>query len=105
MRVSQGGHDVPSAKLLARFPRTPVNLRTALRELPEVRIYDNDDLRTPFRQIAVFQNGQAMSVNPPVPRWLEPLSHLVQRVNSTAVFACQRSSDLRSPAGNNRRSR
>jgi predicted ABC-type ATPase len=73
MRVSQGGHDVPSDKLVARFPRTLVNLRTALRELPEVRVYDNEDLRTPFRQVAVFNNGPAVNLNPPIPPWLKPL--------------------------------
>lgn len=73
MRVSQGGHDVPAAKLMARFPRTMANLRAALRELPHVRIYDNDDLRTPFREIAVFQSGQRPRLEPPLPKWLEPL--------------------------------
>lgn len=73
MRVSQGGHDVPSEKLIARFPRTLVNLRSALRELPEVRVYDNDDLRTPFRQVAVFKHGPAVNLNPPIPPWLKPL--------------------------------
>lgn len=73
MRVSQGGHDVPPEKLIARFPRTLANLRTALRELPEIRVYDNDDLRTPFRQVAVFKNGQAANLNPPIPPWLKPL--------------------------------
>lgn len=73
MRVSQGGHDVPSEKLIARFPRTQANLRTALRELPEVRVYDQSDLRTPFRQVAVIQNAQAANLNPPIPYWLKPL--------------------------------
>ena len=36
MRVSQGGHDVPTDKLEARFPRTLANLRNALRELPHI---------------------------------------------------------------------
>ena len=31
MRVSQGGHDVPNEKLIARFPRTLANLQAALR--------------------------------------------------------------------------
>jgi predicted ABC-type ATPase len=51
MRVSQGGHDVPAEKLVARFPRTLANLKTAIRTLPHVWIFDNDDLRTPFRSI------------------------------------------------------
>ena len=72
MRVSQGGHDVPTEKLVARFPRTLANLKIALRELPHVWIFDNDDLRTPFRQAAVFENGQRIALNEPVPEWLMP---------------------------------
>jgi predicted ABC-type ATPase len=73
MRVSQGGHDVPAEKLVARFPRTLANLKTAIRDLPHVWIFDNDDLRTPFRQVAVFENGQQVTLNVPVPEWLTPL--------------------------------
>ena len=73
MRVSQGGHDVPADELIARFPRTLANLQAALRELPHALIFDNDDLRTPFRQVAVFQNGQRVRLNPPIPSWLKPL--------------------------------
>ncbi|MCY2990112.1 MAG: hypothetical protein NTY19_19895 [Planctomycetota bacterium] len=36
MRVSQGGHDVPTDKVRSRFPCTIVNLKTAIRELPQV---------------------------------------------------------------------
>jgi predicted ABC-type ATPase len=73
MRVSQGGHDVPTEKLIARFPRTLANLKTALRELPHVLIFDNNDLRTPFRQVAVFKDGQRVVLKRPVPKWLKPL--------------------------------
>jgi len=72
MRVSQGGHDVPAEKLVARFPRTLANLKTAIRDLPQVWIFDNDNLRTPFRQAAVFENGQQVTLNEPVPDWLRP---------------------------------
>ncbi|MGD0059753.1 MAG: zeta toxin family protein [Verrucomicrobiia bacterium] len=73
MRVSQGGHDVPAEKLIARFPRTMANLKTAICDLPHVWVFDNDDLRTPFRQVAVFENGQRVVMNEPVPTWLVPL--------------------------------
>jgi predicted ABC-type ATPase len=73
MRVSQGGHDVPTEKLIARFPRTLVNLTTALRELPHVWVFDNDDLRTPFRLVTVFENGRLVKLHKPVPKWLRPL--------------------------------
>ena len=73
MRVTQGGHDVPPEKLIARYPRTLANLRTSIRELPHVWIFDNDDLRLPFRLVAVFQAGRRVSLNKRVPMWLQPL--------------------------------
>ena len=73
MRVSQGGHDVPSEKLGARFPRTIANFKAAIRELPHVLVYDNNDLTTPFRQVAVFEQGRLLAINEPVPAWLEAL--------------------------------
>jgi predicted ABC-type ATPase len=73
MRISQGGHDVPAEKVIARFPRTLANLALAIGELPHVRIYDNDGLRTPFRLVAVFENGRAAELHRPIPRWLRPL--------------------------------
>ena len=73
MRVSQGGHDVPAAKLVSRFPRTLANLKTAIREVPYVFIFDNDNLQTPFRQAASFENGRLVSDEEQVPNWLRPL--------------------------------
>ena len=73
MRVSQGGHDVPSEKLVSRYPRTLANLQGAIRELPHVWIFDNDDLRTPFRKVAIFEQGRQIFLQKPVPRWLRDL--------------------------------
>ena len=73
MRVSQGGHDVPPDKLVARFPRTLANLRAAIRTLPHVWIFDNDDLRKPFRRVAIFEDGRPVGMNPSLPKWLRPL--------------------------------
>ena len=73
MRVSQGGHDVPTEKLIARFPRTLANLSAAIRELPCVLVFDNDDLRTPFRHVAVFANSRPLLLKQPVPSWLKSL--------------------------------
>jgi predicted ABC-type ATPase len=73
MRVSQGGHDIPDDKLEARFPRTLLNLQMAIHRLPEVRVYDNSDLRTPYRLVAVFHLGEAIQWNSPVPVWLSNL--------------------------------
>jgi hypothetical protein len=42
-------------------------------ELPCVLVFDNEDLKTPFRQVAVCANGKAVQLNEPVPSWLKPL--------------------------------
>jgi hypothetical protein len=46
---------------ILRHTRFSVEAKTigwrAIRDLPHVWIFDNDDLRTPFRQVAVFENG------------------------------------------------
>ncbi len=73
MRVSQGGHDVPTDKLTARFPRTMTNLKQAIQELPRVLVFDNDDLRTPYQLAAIFQNEQQTFLAKPTPRWLNAL--------------------------------
>lgn len=70
MRVSQGGHDVPSEKLESRFARTLKNLGISIRKLPRVFIFDNDDLRKPFRLVATFENGKIVNLKKPVPAWL-----------------------------------
>lgn len=73
MRLSQGGHDVPTEKLIARAPRTMANLGAAIGKVPHIWIFDNDDLRTPFRLCAVFEAGKAVSLRQPLPEWLQPL--------------------------------
>jgi len=73
MRVSQGGHDVPNEKLESRFPRTLANLKAATRELPHVLIFDNSDLSTPLRQVAVFEQGSLVCSTDPVPDWFQRL--------------------------------
>lgn len=70
MRVSQGGHDVPKEKLSERFPRTLSNLAAAIRELPCVWVFDNTDLRPPFRHVAAYQEGRQVWSKPPIPAWL-----------------------------------
>ena len=73
MRVTQGGHDVPSEKLTTRFPRTLANLKAAVQSLPIVLVFDNDDLAAPFRKVAEFQSAKAIFLAEPVPKWLDPL--------------------------------
>jgi predicted ABC-type ATPase len=73
MRVSQGGHDVPKEKLVARFPRVLANLKSALHEIPHAWVFDNDDLRTPFRPVAIVEDGRLVELHRPTPQWLRRL--------------------------------
>lgn len=70
MRVSQGGHDVPSGKIRSRFPRTMANLRHAIGRVPHVLVFDNDDLARPFRLVAEYEQGIRVQEQPPLPAWL-----------------------------------
>jgi predicted ABC-type ATPase len=70
MRVLQGGHDVPSRRLRARYPRTLKNLARAIRELPHVLVFDNSDLGHPFRKVAAFERGRVTERHGPLPPWL-----------------------------------
>ena len=58
MRACQGGHDVPDAKLRARFARTQANLQRAIQRLPHVIVYSNEDLSNPYQFVAYYENGQ-----------------------------------------------
>jgi predicted ABC-type ATPase len=73
MRVLQGGHDVPLEKLVARYPRTLANLKAAIPVLPEVIVFDNEDLGHPFQRVAAFENGKVTFLIEPLPQWLTPL--------------------------------
>lgn len=69
MRVLQGGHDVPHAKLTARYRRTLRNLARAIPSLPHVLVFDNSDLARPFRKVAEYAQGRAVMAADP-PAWL-----------------------------------
>jgi predicted ABC-type ATPase len=69
LRVSQGGHDVPDEKLLNRYPRSLANLARAIRIVPEVRVYDNSDLRRPYRHLGTFRAGQQSFLAETLPHW------------------------------------
>lgn len=70
MRVSQGGHDVPSEKLAARYPRSLANLKAAIQTLPVVLVFDNDDLADPFRKVAEFHQGRKVNLADSMPPWM-----------------------------------
>jgi predicted ABC-type ATPase len=75
-RVRQGGHDVPEAKLRARFPRTLANMRAAIPIADEAFLFDNSSFDTPYRAVAVYRQGRLVSRHPPLPPWTQGLPGL-----------------------------
>ena len=73
MRVLKGGHDVPADKLRERYPRVMRNLRRALVELSNLRVYDNSDLNRPFRLVATLESRLSIQLHEPTPEWLRVL--------------------------------
>lgn len=73
MRVSKGGHDVPTDKIVERYPRVMRNLQRTLVEPANVRVYDNGDLKNEYRLVAVKQDGGPVAVLEPIPAWLRGL--------------------------------
>jgi predicted ABC-type ATPase len=51
-RVAEGGHPVPTDRILARYPRTLANLTQAVRRVDAAVLYDSHDL-TPGTHTAV----------------------------------------------------
>lgn len=83
MRVWKGGHDVPPRKIAERLQRSLHNLAAAVRDLPHVWVFDNGDLRIPFRRVAVFEQGRSKTLQPPVPRWLKAILDRPSRARGT----------------------
>lgn len=57
-RVAEGGHDVPDAKLLERFPRTLANARKALALADLGLVLDNTAQREPYKHVESWRNGR-----------------------------------------------
>jgi len=68
-RVSEGGHDVPAEKIVARIPRSLANLRAALPLADKARLYDNSSATAPFRTLATVEAGRVVWTADPLPDW------------------------------------
>lgn len=73
-RVVQGGHDVPTAKLMARYPRTLENLARALKKLPWVIVHDNSASDHPFLFVAEYREGTQVRIADEVPAWFRDVA-------------------------------
>jgi predicted ABC-type ATPase len=76
-RVAQGGHAVPHARILARYPRTLEHLRAALPLADLALLFDTSagpgqDI-VPPRLVARLRSGQVTFEHKPLPRWARAL--------------------------------
>jgi predicted ABC-type ATPase len=84
-RIEAGGHSVPPLKLFQRYPRTLDNLAKLLPVADQLWIYDNSSTTSPFRLVAHFSNGVALTLASPMPAWTEPL-HLATFVSPQTTY-------------------
>jgi predicted ABC-type ATPase len=68
-RVAQGGHDVPTAKIRSRLPRTMKNVGKAIPLADEVLLLDNSSAENPYVSVARTKNGELLSTSVPLPEW------------------------------------
>jgi predicted ABC-type ATPase len=67
-RVDHDGHDVPEEKVRSRFARLWPLVAEAIAVVDEATVYDNSSASEPFRVVASFEHGVAVS-KPAWPRW------------------------------------
>lgn len=83
MRVKEGGHDVPRAKIQSRIPKTMKNIKKAIALTDKTYIFDNSWTEEPFRKIATVENGTLTEHVDTLPNWAKNLlkSYQSKRLN------------------------
>jgi predicted ABC-type ATPase len=64
-RVTEGGHNVPADKILARFPRTAANAQKALEIAALGYMLDNSTVDQPYRWVETWQEGVRVDQDTP----------------------------------------
>jgi len=72
-RVQEGGHNVPTEKLLKRIPRLLDQVKMAIPLCDEVRVLDNSSAEDPFRPLLTIKLGQLECHQHPLPAWASQL--------------------------------
>lgn len=72
-RVSRHGHDVPSDRIHARFPRTLRNLAEAARIADGTLVFDNSRANSMPRLVFAAGSGHVLHQSSDVPSWAEPI--------------------------------
>jgi predicted ABC-type ATPase len=78
-RVSEGGHGVPSEKILARYPRTLTHLAKAVGLVSVAYLYDAQELEAGGPKMVAMRKGQKVTV------FVESLPQWALRVTGDAA--------------------
>ncbi len=65
-RVTEGGHNVPVARVLERYPRTLANLRQEVKRASLAVLYDASSTH---HRVAVLEDGAIIQQLNPLPNW------------------------------------
>lgn len=68
-RVNEGGHNVPTDKIISRIPRTMANVKDALPLTDVAMFYDNSSQSQPFLSVARLNEGQLIQQIDVLPDW------------------------------------
>ena len=73
LRVMQGGHDVPIAKIVSRYYKSIANCAAVAREVDRLYLYDNsvDDMKP--RLVLRAAGGRIARLYGSIPAWMEPI--------------------------------
>ncbi len=72
-RVAEGGHNVPSEKIITRIPRTMQYVSDALPLVDTAQFYDNSSQREPFISVAILTKGTLQIQQKSLPDWAETI--------------------------------
>lgn len=75
-RVSEGGHDVPRDKLIARYPRTMGNLLLAVGIVDRAYVFDNSSADRPYEFVARYDSSALIRRADRIPGWAAGLPGL-----------------------------
>lgn len=70
LRVTRGGHDVPRDRIEARYTRSLALAFESRKLANELWLFDNSVSDQLPRRVAMFADGELVSLRPPIPNWL-----------------------------------
>ena len=77
-RVSEGGHNVPTEKIIPRVERLRERVMEALPCCDAAFVYDNSDSDRPFELVMSLRSGEITTHVTPVPSWALELAESIE---------------------------